>query len=70
MIESSTTPLVDFHRYYEFNAVLPGDSKLEISVFDYDIIGSDDFIGKTVIDLDVRQDIFHPRGQNITSTFL
>lgn len=44
----------DFYRLIEFNAELPGTSQLVISVMDKDDIGSDDLIGKTVIDLEDR----------------
>jgi hypothetical protein len=44
----------DFYQLIEMNAELPGTSQLEISVMDKDDIGSDDLIGKTVIDLEDR----------------
>jgi len=45
----------NFYKCYEINATLPGDSELEIEVWDWDKIGSDEFVGKTVIDLENRQ---------------
>lgn len=38
----------------EFNVQFPGASPLIIEAYDYDILFGDDFIGKTVIDLDDR----------------
>ncbi len=45
----------DFYKCYEINATLPGDSELEIELWDEDKVGGDDFIGRTVIDLENRQ---------------
>lgn len=45
---------VDFYKYIEMDAELPGTSQLQISVMDKDIIGTDDLIGKTTIDLEDR----------------
>jgi hypothetical protein len=44
----------DFYTSYEFEAMLPGDSEIQISVFDYDAIGSNELIGSTVIDIENR----------------
>ncbi len=51
-VNDEVNPL--FHRVYEFNAELPGESQLIIDCMDYDFIGSDDLIGRTVIDLEDR----------------
>lgn len=45
---------VDFYKTVEMDAELPGTSQLTVSVMDKDIIGSDDLIGKTTIDLEDR----------------
>lgn len=45
---------VDLYKMVEFNAELPGTSQLIIEVMDQDDIGSDDLIGKTIIDLEDR----------------
>ena len=45
---------VDFYKLIEFNAELPGTSQLVVEVMDKDLIGSDDLIGKTTIDLEDR----------------
>ena len=44
----------DMYKVIEMNAELPGTSQLQIEVMDKDDIGSDDLIGKTVIDLEDR----------------
>ena len=45
---------VDLYQMVEINAELPGTSQLVIEMMDKDTIGSDDLIGKTVIDLEDR----------------
>jgi hypothetical protein len=45
---------VDFYKLVELKAELPGASSLDIQVMDYDFIGGDELIGKTVIDLEDR----------------
>jgi hypothetical protein len=44
----------DFYTSYEFEAMIPGDSDIQISVLDYDVIGSNEIIGSTVIDIENR----------------
>jgi hypothetical protein len=44
----------DFYTSYEFEAMIPGDSEVQLSVFDYDAIGSNEIIGSTVIDIENR----------------
>jgi hypothetical protein len=39
---------------YEIPTTLPGPSRLEIDMWDYDRLSANDFIGKTVIDLEDR----------------
>jgi len=43
-----------FGRAFELTVTLPRDNTLTISVFDYDLIGGDDLIGETKIDLEDR----------------
>ena len=41
-------------RMFELNATIPIIKDLRISVMDYDVIGRDDLIGETVVDLENR----------------
>ncbi|ETE63106.1 Fer-1-like protein 6 [Ophiophagus hannah] len=43
-----------FGRSFEIQATFPKESLLSILIYDYDLIGSDDFIGETKIDLENR----------------
>ncbi len=43
-----------FGKCFEFEATFPQDSILTVSVFDWDLLGSDDLIGETKIDLENR----------------
>eukprot|EP01099_Mayorella_cantabrigiensis_P006888 TRINITY_DN5898_c0_g1_i1.p1 TRINITY_DN5898_c0_g1~~TRINITY_DN5898_c0_g1_i1.p1 ORF type:complete len:381 (+),score=89.62 TRINITY_DN5898_c0_g1_i1:342-1484(+) len=43
-----------FGRAFQVNVTLPKDNTMTISVFDYDLIGGDDLIGETKIDLEDR----------------
>jgi len=43
-----------FGRAFQFSCTLPKDNLMTISVFDYDLIGGDDLIGETQIDLEDR----------------
>lgn len=60
-IEDSTDP--DFYKMFVFNAKLPGASILTIEAMDHDLIGGDDLIGKTSIDLEDR--LFDKRWQEL-----
>ena len=42
------------HRCIEFEATFPQDSVLNVQVYDWDLLGSDDLIGETKIDLENR----------------
>jgi uncharacterized Zn-finger protein len=44
----------DFYTSYEFEAMIPGDSAVQVSVFDYNAIGSNELIGSTMIDIENR----------------
>lgn len=46
--------VVFFLRIFELNATIPIIKDLRISVMDYDVIGRDDLIGETVVDLENR----------------
>ena len=41
-------------RMFEMKATLPLDKDLLIQIVDYDLIGSDDVIGETIVDLENR----------------
>ncbi|KAG8147947.1 hypothetical protein E2320_022992, partial [Naja naja] len=43
-----------FGRSFEIHATFPKESLLSVLIYDYDLIGSDDFIGETKIDLENR----------------
>ncbi|CAM1319906.1 FER1L6 (predicted) [Pycnogonum litorale] len=43
-----------FGKCFEFEATFPQDSMLTAQIFDWDLIGSDDLIGETKIDLENR----------------
>ncbi|KAK1942894.1 Dysferlin [Phytophthora citrophthora] len=51
-VEDTTDP--DFYKMFMFNAKLPGASILTIEAMDHDLIGGDDLIGQTTIDLEDR----------------
>ena len=58
---------VDFYTCVELNAELPGAGQLEVKVMDYDTFGTDDLIGRTVIDLEDRwfDDRWHQLGASV-----
>ena len=41
-------------RCFEFEAIIPMDSVLTVGVYDWDLVGSDDLIGETKVDLENR----------------
>ncbi|XP_078395891.1 fer-1-like protein 6, partial [Cetorhinus maximus] len=43
-----------FGRYYEIEATFPMESLLTITIYDFDLVGTDDLIGSTKIDLENR----------------
>eukprot|EP00759_Apiculatamorpha_spiralis_P001933 PhF_6_TR10625/c0_g1_i1/m.17209 len=44
----------EFMEYFEFDAKIPTVNELEIAIYDYDTIGSNELIGSTIIDLEDR----------------
>lgn len=47
------SPLLEF-RSFEIQATFPKESLLSVLIYDHDMIGSDDLIGETKIDLENR----------------
>lgn len=43
-----------FGKCYEFEAIFPQDSMLTVQVYDWDLVGADDLIGETKLDLENR----------------
>ena len=43
-----------FFKMYEFPCAIPGCGRLKIDCFDYDVVGGDDIIGSTSIDIEDR----------------
>ena len=60
---ASKTLTPSFHRLFEFETTIPGPSTLEIAIWDHDLIGRDELIGRTMIDLEDRW--FHEEWQKI-----
>ena len=42
------------YRYFDLDVVIPKEKDLHVQVYDMDLIGTDDYIGETVIDLENR----------------
>lgn len=43
-----------FGRCFQFETLLPGPTQLQLAVYDWDLVGKDDLIGTTTIDLEDR----------------
>ncbi|XP_066930260.1 otoferlin-like isoform X4 [Clytia hemisphaerica] len=43
-----------FGRVFDFEAIIPMDNMMTVGVYDYDMVGSDDLIGETRIDIENR----------------
>jgi len=48
------TVYLNSFRCFEIEASFPRDSMLKVQIYDWDLIGSDDIIGETYIDLENR----------------
>lgn len=42
------------NRCFEFEALFPHESQLLVQIYDWDLVGRDDLIGETKIDLENR----------------
>ncbi|XP_038056596.1 otoferlin-like isoform X3 [Patiria miniata] len=58
-----------FGKCAEFEVTFPLESKLTVQVYDWDLIGSDDLIGETVIDLENRYHSRHRATCGISKEF-
>ena len=47
-------PSLIFFRCFEIEATFPLDASLQVQIYDWDLVGTDDLIGETVIDLENR----------------
>lgn len=54
IISQKDCNLCDLSRMFELTAHVPISKDLKITVMDYDLIGKDDKIGETVVDLENR----------------
>ncbi|KAH7819075.1 putative myoferlin-like protein [Monocercomonoides exilis] len=52
--KKSKTLKPDFYKCYEIPATIPGNSELAIEVWDANLVGSDELMGRTTIDLETR----------------
>ena len=52
----SLSPSMSYNvcRCFEFEAIIPMDSVLTVGVYDWDLVGSDDLIGESKVDLENR----------------
>lgn len=46
--------LFSLGRVFDFEAIIPMDNMMTVGVYDYDMVGSDDLIGETRIDIENR----------------
>ncbi|XP_071746024.1 otoferlin isoform X2 [Lepeophtheirus salmonis] len=58
-----------FGKCFEFEATFPQDSVLTVQVYDWDLLGSDDLIGETKIDLENRFFSRHRATCGLTSRY-
>ena len=53
-VHAHQTRVINVSRCFEIEATFPQDSMLRVQIFDWDLVGSDDLIGETHIDLENR----------------
>uniref|UniRef100_A0AAY4ATQ3 Otoferlin n=1 Tax=Denticeps clupeoides TaxID=299321 RepID=A0AAY4ATQ3_9TELE len=58
-----------FGKSFDIEATFPMDSTLTVSIYDWDLVGTDDLIGETKIDLENRYYSKHRPTCGITSTY-
>lgn len=56
-------------RSFDIEATFPMDSSLTVSIYDWDLVGTDDLIGETKIDLENRYYSKHRATCGIASTY-
>ncbi|XP_039506896.1 otoferlin-like [Pimephales promelas] len=58
-----------FGKFFDIEATLPMDSTLTVSIYDWDLVGTDDLIGETKIDLENRYYSKHRATCGISSKY-
>lgn len=56
-------------RSFDIDATFPMDSTLTVSIYDWDLVGTDDLIGETKIDLETRYYSKHRATCGISSSY-
>lgn len=56
-------------RSFDIDATFPMDSTLTVSIYDWDLVGTDDLIGETKIDLENRYYSKHRATCGISSSY-
>lgn len=60
---------LNLHRSFDVEATFPMDSTLTVSIYDWDLVGTDDLIGETKIDLENRYYSKHRATCGISSSY-
>lgn len=58
-----------FGRVFDFEAIIPMENMLTIAIYDYDMVGSDDLIGETKVDIENRFYSRHRPTCGLSSTY-
>lgn len=56
-------------RVFDFEAIIPMENMLTVGIYDYDMVGSDDLIGQTKIDIENRFYSRHRPTCGLSSTY-